>query len=230
MRGRAAPGSHFRTGDASLPGRGWTRRPSCGIDDGMAHNLAQPGPVPARDARAVKSGRALQNALLALIERKPLEQITVREIAIEAGVHYATFFRHHATKEALLDHVAAEQIDRLVALTLPMLDRIDSRSAVTALCSYVDEHRALWSALLTGGAAAAMRGELLRIARRLAVERAPEDGWLPTDLAVNCSVSLIFETMAWWLSRSADAISIDEVAATLHRLLSSVQLDVAERP
>ena len=200
----------------------------------MAHNPAalapSTGAATGRDARAVKSGRALQNALLTLIERKPLEQITVREIAIEAGVHYATFFRHHATKEALLDHVAAEQIDKLVELTLPMLDRIDSRSAVTALCAYVEEHRALWSALLTGGAAAAMREELLRISRRLAVERAPDDSWLPTDLAVNCSVSLIFETMAWWLSRPADAIPIDEVAATLHRLLVSVQLDIGQRP
>ena len=139
--------------------------------------------------------------MLALIERKPLEQITIREIAAEAGVHYATFFRHHPTKEALLDHVAAEQIDRLVALSLPLFDRADSQAAVVALCTYVSEHRILWTALLTGGAAGAMREALLRISRQVAVDRAPREGGLPLELAVNCSVSLIFETLAWWLAQ-----------------------------
>jgi AcrR family transcriptional regulator len=176
-----------------------------------------------RDARAVKSSQALQAALLALIERKPLEQITIREIAAEAGVHYATFFRHHQTKEALLDRVAAEQIDCLVELTLPVLDRADSHAAVIALCVYVNDHRILWTALLTGGAAGTMREALLRIARDVAVERAPDDGWLPVELAVNCSVSLIFETLAWWLAQEPGAVSIETVAGTLHRLLSSVQ-------
>jgi AcrR family transcriptional regulator len=174
------------------------------------------------DPRAAKSGAALGKALLALLERKPFEQITVREIAAEAGLHYATFFRHHATKEALLDHVAADQIDRLVELTLPVLDRVDSRAAVLTLCRYVRAHDALWTILLTGGAAGAMRTELLDIARRLAVERAPPDGWLPVALAVNCAVSLIFETLAWWLS-TATTVEIDYVADILDRLLSAIQ-------
>jgi AcrR family transcriptional regulator len=190
--------------------------------DTVAHKPGRPAESSVQDARAVKSSQALQAALLALLERKPLDQITVREIATEAGVHYATFFRHHPTKEALLDHVAAEQIDRLVALTLPVLDGADSYAAVTALFTYVEDHRTLWSALLTGGAAAAMREELLRISRRLAAERAPAQAWLPVDLAVNCSVSLIFETLAWWLAQPNGAVAIEKAAMTLNRLLSAL--------
>ena len=175
------------------------------------------------DARAVRSSHALGAALLALLARKPLDQITIREIAAEAGVHYATFFRHHPTREALLDQVAADQIDRLVALTLPVLDSADTLAAVTALCVYVEDHRRLWTALLTGGAAAAMRAELLRISREVAVDRAPPDAWLPVELAVNCSVSLIFETLAWWLAQATDPASVDQVARILDQLLSSVQ-------
>jgi AcrR family transcriptional regulator len=176
------------------------------------------------DARAARSGKALRAALLALLERKPFDQITVREIAAEAGVHYATFFRHQPTKEALLDDVAADQIDRLVELTLPVLDSVDSHAAVLALCVYVRSHLALWTVLLTGGAAGAMREQLLQIAMTLAATRAPDDDWLPVALAVKCSVSLIFETLAWWLAQPADAVTVDQVAAILHRLLSSVQL------
>lgn len=193
------------------------------LSDTVSHNVDVPSPSSGRDARAVKSGAALRKALLALIERKPLDQITVREIAAEADVHYATFFRHHATKEALLESVAAEQIDRLVALTMPVLDSVDSGAAVLALCRYVDEHRLLWTVLLTGGAAGAMREELLRISRTIAVDRAPTDSWIPIDLAVNCTVSLIFEALAWWLTPAQEAVPIEHIAAILARLISSIQ-------
>jgi AcrR family transcriptional regulator len=193
------------------------------ISDTVSHNVDPASASSGRDARAVKSGAALRKALLALIERKPLDQITVREIAAEANVHYATFFRHHATKEALLDSVAAEQIDRLVELTVPVLDSIDSRAAVLALCRYVDDHRLSWTALLTGGAAGAMRDELLRISRGIAVDRAPSDSWIPVDLAVNCTVSLIFETLAWWLAPAQETVSIEHAAEMLARLISSIQ-------
>jgi AcrR family transcriptional regulator len=162
-------------------------------------------------------------ALLTLIERKPLEYITVREIAAEAGVHYATFFRHHGTKEALLNDVAAEQIGRLVSLTVPVLDRVDRHTAVVALCRYVNEHRTLWAALLRGGAAGTMRDELLRLSRNIAVDRAPSESWLPLELAVTCSVSLIFETLAWWLAPAHGAVGVEQVADVLDRLLRSVE-------
>ena len=81
----------------------------------------------------------------------------------------------------------------------------------------------MWTTLLTGGAAGVMRDELLRIAREVAVERAPTDGWLPIALAVNCSVSLIFETLAWWLAQPPGSIATDQAAATLHRILSALE-------
>lgn len=198
--------------------------PSAIICDTVAHSRSSSR---LGDARAAKSSHALQLALLALLERKPFEQVTVREIAVEAGVHYATFFRHHPTKEALLEHVATEQIHRLVALALPTLDIPDSLSGFLALCTYVSEHRTLWTVLLTGGAAATMREELLRISRSVAAEIAPKDAWIPLDLAVNCSVGLIVETLAWWLAEPAGTVTIEQVATILHRLVTSLQQPVA---
>ena len=185
----------------------------------VSHKSETPFVSSTKDARSIKSGRALQEALLTLLELKPFDQITIRDIVAEAGVHYATFFRHHSTKEALLDHVAADQIDRLVELTLPVLDSVDSQSAFVALCSYVNDHRKLWTTLLTGGAAGTMRDELLRVSRSLASDRAPEDSWLPVELAVICTVSLIVETLAWWLRQSHDGPTTEDVAHILHRLI-----------
>jgi AcrR family transcriptional regulator len=194
-------------------------RTSFEVCDTVSHSGKPVTASTASDPRAVKSSLALQNALLGLLECKPLEQITVREIAAEAGVHYATFFRHHASKEALLDRVAAAQIDRLVALTVPVLDAVDSRAAFMALCTYVSENRTLWTALLTGGAAGAMREELLRISREIAVVRAPKDSVIPIELATSCTVSLIVETISWWLSHKPDELAIERVAQILHQLI-----------
>jgi AcrR family transcriptional regulator len=175
------------------------------------------------DARAVRSRQALRAAALALAARKPAEDITVREICGEAAVHYATFFRHYPSREALLVDLAAEQIDRMVELSLPAYDRADSLTAVRALLAYVDDHRALWTGLMTGPTASAMRDELLRISHEVAVDQGAEDGWLPVELAVHCTVSLIFETLAWWLRREPGSVSVDVVAVRLDRLIAAVQ-------
>lgn len=176
-------------------------------------------PSIARDARLVRTDLALRKAFLALLERKSLDQITIREITAKAGVHYATFFRHHETKEALLDHVAADQIDRLVELTVPILDTNDSLTAFVVLCTHVSDHRKLWTTLLTGGAAAALRAEYLRVSRIVASERASKDLEVPVDLAVVCTVSLILDTLAWWLAQPRDAYSIRQIAAILDRIV-----------
>jgi len=177
-----------------------------------------------KDARAVRSGAALRDALLRLLTAKPFDQITVRDICAEAGVHYATFFRHHPSKEALLDHIAADQIVRSVDLTLPIKDAGDDRGSLDALCEYVDEHRALWSILLNGGAGAAMRGEWLRQARIVAETRDPVGSWLPKELGTICSTSLIVETISWWLTQPEGAYGADQVAAILDRLVTGSTL------
>ncbi|WP_242008010.1 TetR/AcrR family transcriptional regulator [Sphingomonas ginsenosidivorax] len=162
--------------------------------------------------------------MLRLLEVKSFDQITIRHLVAEAGVHYATFFRHHPTKEALLDHVAAGQIQRLVELAVPVEQQVDLHAGFLTLCEYVDAHRTLWTALLTGGAAGAMRAELLRVSSEIAVTRSTPDLWLPVELGVACTVNLIVETIVWWLKQDAGTTSPSEVAAILTRLTTSLEL------
>lgn len=191
------------------------------LSDGESHSPVPEISAPARDPRQVRTDQALRGALLTLLERKAFDRITVREICAEAGVHNATFFRHHETKEALLDHVAADQIDRLVELTLPAGE---GPEGFRFLCEYVDAHRMLWTALLTGGAAGAMRAELLKVAKGLAVDRAPPTGWLPVELATICSTTLIVETLSWWLVQKPGDYPVPEVARILHRLVDGAMV------
>ena len=172
------------------------------------------------DARIVRSREALRTSLLGMLERQSLEQISIRDIAREAGVGHATFYRHYATKEALLDDAAADEIRRLVDLSLPVGDAINSSAACHALCQYVYEHRTLWRTLLTGGAAGAMKEELLRISMELAADRPAPRKQLPKDLAVVLTVSSIVELLSWWL-RQEKPSPVGEVAELLDRVVIS---------
>lgn len=153
------------------------------------------------DARAMRSREALRAALLELIGSRPLDQIAIRDITAQAGVSYPVFFRRYASKEELLEDVATGEVRQLLSLSLPMFESEAEMESLWALCRYVDEHRALWTRLLTCGAAPAMRGEFLRIAKQIG-ERS--DSWLPVDLAAPFVVGGLFEILAWWLGQPAD--------------------------
>lgn len=158
-------------------------------------------------------------SFLRLLEQKPLEQVTIREVAAEAGVNYATFFRHYADKDALLDAVAADQISQLLAMTLPILFTVDSRASSRALCAYVWEHRILWSVLLTGGAASTLKQEFIRQARVTAAGAGHAGSVaIPSDLRVVFCVSGTLEILAWWLEHGA-GISLDQMSEILDVLV-----------
>jgi AcrR family transcriptional regulator len=144
----------------------------------------------------------------------------VRDICTGAGIHYATFFRHHSSKEALLDHVAADQIARLVALTVPIKESGDDRGSILALCHYVEDHHVLWSVLLNGGAGETMRAEWLRYTRQV-TDAPPADSWLPAELGTICTTSLIVETISWWLRQEKGVWQPDAIAGIIHRLVTT---------
>ena len=170
------------------------------------------------DARQIRSRNALHAALLELLEEKPFDQLTIREITARAGTGYATFFRHYPTKEELLNDVASEEIAALLAMTMPILHQADSFESTLALCRYVADHGSLWSALLTGGAAAIVRDEFIRQARGLAQREAPRHDWLPADLGVVHGTGSTIDILAWWLAKGSH-YNADQIAPILHRLV-----------
>lgn len=170
------------------------------------------------DARQVRSRNALNAALLALLEERPFDQITIREITARAGTGYATFFRHYPTKEELLYDIASEEIAALLAMTVPILHETSSYKSTLALCTYVADRAALWSALLTGGAAAIVRDEFIRQARGLTDAGVEKQDWLPADLGVAHGTGSTFDILAWWLGQKREQ-SPEQVATILHRLV-----------
>jgi AcrR family transcriptional regulator len=172
------------------------------------------------DARKLRSRDALFAAFLTLLEQKNLDQISIREIAAAANIGHATFYRHYATKEELLNDLAAGEIRRLVNLTLPVMNAKSTQAACEALCRHVFSHKKLWTTLLTGGASSVVKEELLTISRRVAAEldnnvQSPELAELKTVLSVNS----ILETLVWWL-RQRKPLAGERVARTLTQIIA----------
>lgn len=154
------------------------------------------------DARKIRSRDALHAAFLDLLEQKPLDQISILEIASAANVGRATFYRHYPSIDALLDNLAADEIRRVVNLSLGIMHLVDNKAACLALCSYIDEHRTLWTTLLTGGAAGTIKEVLLRISREVAAETPSTPGnQIPKELGVILTVTAMIETLSWWLNQ-----------------------------
>ena len=194
-------------------------------DNGMEASLIGRKKVAPNDARQVRSRNALCGALLDLLQETAFDQLTIREITARAGTGYATFFRHYPTKEALLGDIAADEIGVLMGKTASLLKGDDRYLSLLDLCNYVDQHRMLWSALLTGGAAGIVREEMLRQARMLGDddERHCPD-WLPPDLAARLGIGSSIDLLTWWLEQDS-AYTPEEIAVMLDRLVIGPILD-----
>lgn len=178
----------------------------------------------AKDSRIIQTRRSLREALLRLLKTKSLEQITIREVAAVAGVGYNTFFRHHNSKEELLNDIAADEIKRLHEFSISVFENTDSAEGAKALCTYVAEHDALWSTLLIGGAANTLREEFIRRSLVVAEEKITSTDPIPAEIGVKLAAAGTFELLAWWLEQPK-RMSIDELAAIYHKLVVHPLLD-----
>lgn len=184
--------------------------------------------APSTDARQVRTRAKLLHAMLTLLARGPFEAITVRALAAEAGIGYATFFRHYPSKEALLDDLAADEISDLLARAMPLLSAENSRSACVALFAAISQRKTLWRALLTGGAAPLLRAQFIAQARQLAASSpaSAEVATCPLDLRVTFATSATLEILGWWL-RQEEELPIATIAGILDRL--AIAPTLAER-
>lgn len=146
----------------------------------------------------IRTRAALHHALLRLAERMDFAGITITAIAEEAGIGYATFFRHYADKQSLLAAVATELVDELVQ-EMAISAAEEPARAGQMLARFVDERRGICHALLVGAG-----NEIRRVVTERAVLGSeavtpPLSGAFPTAMVISHSVSASLTLMAWWL-------------------------------
>lgn len=177
----------------------------------------------AANPRAQEKRQALRQAMLELLDQRDLADITVADIAKAAGAGYTTFYRHFPGKDELLEEIAAEEINKLIDMVLPVFGTgADEASRVAAsqrFCSYIDEHRDLWRTLLTGGASGRLREQFIGLAREIA-RQIPQahSGLVHPEAGCVFGVGSTIELLVWWLEQ-ADPISVDEFSRVYQHLV-----------
>lgn len=64
--------------------------------------------------RVILTKRLLKETLLRLLEKKPLERISITELCKEAGINRATFYRHYELPRDLLIEIQAEFLEEMM--------------------------------------------------------------------------------------------------------------------
>jgi AcrR family transcriptional regulator len=171
----------------------------------------------AQDRRVRKTRKAIREALETLLQDNAIEQITAKEIAAEADIGYTTFFRHFDSKEAALADLADSEARDLIEDCYPLLRLADSRASCEALCRHVAAKQRVWSALLTGGAAAVVSQALVKHSLARSSDWPTKRFWLPAESGTALIISLTVETLGWWLSH-ARQMTAPQVAEIMDRL------------
>jgi AcrR family transcriptional regulator len=158
----------------------------------------------ALDPRIRRTRRDLKRALEGLLGRMTLAEITIRDIAAEAGVAYTTFFRHHESKETLLSDLVDDAVEALLQQCWPALRTGDTYAACLALCRHIRANLSLWAALLPGGAGAVVKAAMTRRTLDRADSWPPVAPWLPRDSGAALLVGMVVEFLSWWLQYQPD--------------------------
>jgi AcrR family transcriptional regulator len=156
------------------------------------------------DPRSARTRRSLQQALLELAHDRPLDDITVGDIAERAEVNRSSFYQHYTDKDALL----ADALDVAIEATGAGLPEIIEPSegpppALLEYLSHIDANAALYRrALGDHGSPAVMARLRARIEQiiRDAIGRSPAGGFegVPVDIvAAGIAGSALGVVEAW---------------------------------
>lgn len=107
--------------------------------------------------------RHITDALLSLLSEKPLDKISIRELAERAGVGRASFYRNYASKEDVL----RQESDRLMRMWGSAFEEKpegEYDSFFLSLFDFLREHRTFYAAVCKAGLSNIIRDTILATA------------------------------------------------------------------
>ncbi len=169
------------------------------------------------DLRVQRTRRLLREALIDLVTDQGYEQITIREITQRAQVGYKTFFRHYASKDALLQTILDEIVEEFQAALLSPAAPNASDSNTRVAVQFAKEYAALLLMLLHSASSAQLLAPLTKLG--LAEGRRFFSGSdLPDELVAHHFTASMLSLLQWWLEHDMP-FSVDEMADYMNRLL-----------
>jgi AcrR family transcriptional regulator len=163
---------------------------------------------PKTDARVRRTRDALGDALIALIQEKPFENITVQHILDRAHIGRSTFYVHYRDKDDLFLSDLEDFLDLMSTLLLRRQEASRRIAPVRELFAHVAEMRQLQTALVAAGKMHDFvemgQGYFARaIERRL--KQLPGSSAIDSHRAAvaHAFAGALLSLMSWWLDHGA---------------------------
>src|SRR5688572_22406638 len=103
------------------------------------------------DARVKRTRDALGDALIALMQEKPFETITVQDVLDRAHVSRSTFYTHYSDKDDLLMSDAEEFFEALSMALSAHGDKSDRVFPMREFCAHLSDVQPFFKALVKSG-------------------------------------------------------------------------------
>lgn len=153
------------------------------------------------DRRVKRTQQLLAEALIALTLEKGYEAVTIRDITDRADIGYATFFRHYADKDALLQGAVEVVLADLVELLQQHAPDEDAEAQGVLIFRYVQAHSELCRVLISSRGSIALLNQIRAAGVRstLIHFQPQEESAIPAEIAANHLVAATIALIQWWL-------------------------------
>jgi AcrR family transcriptional regulator len=179
------------------------------------------------DPRILRSRKMLMEALVRLLDRKEFDDLSIQEIADEAGLNRATFYLHYQDKNALLQAMTDARFRDLIARR--GLSFTDCDGALRAIALGVCDYLAETTGCPTQLTKMPLEGSIIPVVEGIFIEGAEHH---PTPPGVD--LQLLATTAAWAIFGAArrwyqtpGRIPAEEMAAKIEAMVKPVFLSVS---
>ncbi len=116
------------------------------------------------DARVRYTQKILKESLLLLLEKKPINKITVKEVCDLAELNRATFYTHYSDCFALLESIEGELVEAF-GQSLELVRSFDVSALIEAIYGIVEKHEAACRVLIFGNVSPSVLQKMIDLAR-----------------------------------------------------------------
>jgi AcrR family transcriptional regulator len=186
------------------------------------------------DPRVVRTRQQLREALVALIEEKGFDALTVQDITDRAELNRATFYLHYHDKQDLLERSLRDAVDELMADLgtatgeQGQLISDESPRPIKAVFEHVAQHAHFYRVMLSAEGvpafSAGVRDYMAEVTLHwlAALQPDPHQSRVPLEIVANSLSWSLLGVLIWWLEH--DMPHSPDYMADQFRLLMTLDL------
>ncbi len=178
------------------------------------------------DRRTLKTKRALKKAFIELLDQKPIDKITVAELAEKSDIGRGTFYIHYQDVYDLYDTIVSDTLSDLIQIfdtTYPPKGSDNFHDLSKQLVTYIVDRKQIFTALTTGGTDTDVLSQLNRLMayKVLESEDITADDYLANTAAHFASHAMLGVVVEWLQEEDSSK------KVTLHQLINLIAIDVS---